>query len=162
MSKLKKIKHEHFAREYIEKQGNAKQAYLEVYPNSAEISAASNSSRLIKRDNVRERIQELLENKSGSKIAVLVSDLIDLKRANKTVFIERIEKEIADNPTRLESIKVLLKLHGLLSSGNSELLQDNRSITFNLNVSDINRLQDIVKSLQQMRSRDDKISGKVE
>lgn len=55
-----KASHEKFAQVYC-KMLNGTQAYLDIYPNCSYNSAAANSSRLLKREDVKERIRETQE-----------------------------------------------------------------------------------------------------
>lgn len=159
MPRLKNIKHEHFSRQYVNKKGNQKKAYMEVYPASSEISAESNSSRLISKDKVRDRIYELLEQNTGSQLSILVSDLINLKSAQKSIIVDKVIEYVNDNPTQLEAVKTLMKLHGLLTPQQSTV--DARSVTFNISAGDIKSLGGIMDRLERIEDRQDKISGKI-
>ena len=72
MPKLKSTKHELFCRAVVNKhnQGNIKKAYQEVYPDSKSESARVNSSRLMDRPEVSNRVSELL-NEQGLSIPAL-------------------------------------------------------------------------------------------
>ena len=50
-----------FAKEYVARFGNAKRAYMAVYPNSKENSAEANGIRLISNDKVKQFIKEEYE-----------------------------------------------------------------------------------------------------
>ena len=157
MSRLKNIKHEHFCREYIENNGNGTQAYKEAYPLAANNSANVNSSKLLTKTTIQERISALLEDKHGSKLSVLLSDLVELKKANKTIFNERIKHEIADNPVRLSAITTLLRLHNLLTPNTQQI--DARSINYTITPERADRLEGICDRLERIQARTDDISG---
>ena len=159
MKRLKNIKHENFAREYVTNNGNASQAYQTVYPASEKVSAIKSGSRLLTKDDVKTRVSELLQQKTGSRVSVLLEDLIDLKTANKEIIADKIKHEVRDNPTRTTAILTLLRLHGLLAANSTTV--DNRAVTFNVQPPDIKSLDGILTRLERITDRDDRISGRV-
>lgn len=159
MPELKNLKHEKFINEYIELTNGTK-AYANTYPNASQNTARINSSQLLSKTNIRQRAIEILNNKVGSRVSVLIQDLIDRKQATKTIVIDKIERLVADTPSQLTAISMLLKLHGLLTPQALQY-QDNRQLNVTLNSNDINDLKQVVSDLKSMRTRTDKISGKV-
>ena len=133
---------------------------MKAYPTCLESSADKNSYKLTGYKGVKDRITELLEHKTGSRLSVLLSDLIELKRANKTIIVDKVMQEVKDNPTRLEAVKTLFKLHGLLSPAQSQV--DARTVQFNITPPDIKSLNTIIDKLERIEQRSDRISGKVE
>ena len=159
MPRLKNIKHEHFAREYVTNNGNGTQAYLQAYPSAQYNSANTNSSQLLTKHGIKERVTELLEAKTGSKLTVLLEDLVSLKEAQRPIVVDKIIQFTKDNSVSLEATKTLLKLHGLLSAQQSTV--DARSVTFNVSPNDIKGLGSILDRLEKIEERQDRISGKV-
>ena len=159
MPRLKNIRQEKFSREYVTNSGNGTQAYLSAYPGVQNNSANVNSSQLLTKTNVKERITELLENQTGARLSVLLEDLINLKDATKPLVVDKIVQYTKDNGVSLEATKTLLKLHGLLQPNSNQV--DARSVTFNVNPPDLKSLDTILNRLESIDKRDDRISGKM-
>ena len=160
MPPLKNLKREKFCREYMtgKKQSHA---YMAAYPNSTKPAAIKNSSRMKTYEDIRHRCLEIMEATTGLRLEDFLLSLKELTLSQYPLVIRDTIKMYSDNGVRLEAIKTGFKLLGLLSPANLQTVEDNRSITFNLNVNDINRLQDIVKSMQDMRLQTNVISGRI-
>jgi hypothetical protein len=87
--------------------------------------------------------------------------LKSLSQAEYPLVIDKTIKMYADNSVRLEAIKTGFKLLGLLSPASLNY-EDNRAINVTLNTDDIKDLQQVIRDLKEMRSRDDRISGVIE
>ena len=99
--------------------GNATQAYLKVYGGN-ELSAAAQSSRLIRKDNIKARLKELADELASQKIAdarELQERLTAIIRRETTeeVYLpsgERIERQATIREI-LKAIEILAKIQGL-------------------------------------------------
>ena len=111
-------KQEKFCLEFA-RSGNATQAYLKVYGGN-ELSAAAQSSRLIRKDNIRARLKELADEIASQKIAdarELQERLTAIIRRETTeeVYLpsgERIERQATIRDI-LKAIEILAKIQGL-------------------------------------------------
>lgn len=159
MPTLKNLKHEAFARNYIINRGNGKQSYKQVYPKAQGETAIVNASKLLTTTNVRERCVELLNKNVGSRLSTLISDLIDFKGVNKSIVVDKIVKEVQDNPTRMEATKTLLKLHNVMNDSGIDI--DARSMTINLSTADVDKLAQSIDRLEAMEKRADFIDGDI-
>lgn len=154
-------KHKEFCDNYIKRHGNQTKAYLDTYPDSAENSARANSSRLITNDNIKTHITALMEEKTGLQIGKVLDKLSRLSEAQKPVIVNKIVKSYPDHSIQLESLKVILKLYGLLTPQAQGSQVDARSITFNISDSkDLERLEGIIDRLEALEHSKTRISGK--
>ena len=111
-------KQEKFCLEYASC-GNATQAYLKVYGGN-ELSAAAQSSRLIRKDNIRARLKELADEIASAKIAdvrELQERLTKIIRGEVTEEIilpsgERVQRQATIRDI-LKAIEILAKIQGL-------------------------------------------------
>lgn len=95
-------KQKEFCREYIRNKGNGTKAYLFAYDSKSEVSAAQESSKLLKRDDITEYIKTLnkpIENK--------ITNEREKKRHILWSFIDDTTKSDAD---RLRAMDLLNKM----------------------------------------------------
>ena len=111
-------KQEKFCLEYSSC-GNATQAYLKVYGGN-ELSAAAQSSRLIRKDNIKARLKELADEIASQKIAdarELQERLTSIIRReiSDEIFLpngEKIERQVSIRDI-LKAIEILARIQGL-------------------------------------------------
>jgi len=85
---LKNLKHEAFCNEYI-KHFNQVRSYMAAYPNASYDTARSKSSLLVTKDNIQQRISELLEERA-ERVKVTQDDVLSsiLEIRDKCVQVE--------------------------------------------------------------------------
>jgi hypothetical protein len=152
---LNNIRHEMFCKEVILNNGEITKAFERVYHPSTKSSAWSNSSALAKRPEVKTRIEELL-NDIGFTRTKISKKLLKLLDSKKTISIDKHPYEIPDNSTQLETVKLGFKLFGDISDGREKeglSIEDNRSINITLSPQNIDKLDNIIKTLSNLNSR---------
>lgn len=156
---LKNLKHEHFAQAFMSGTTQV-EAYKSAYPQVAYDTAKVNGCKLLTtREDVRKRCMEILSNTEGLTLANNLEKLKNLTIAEKTVAVNGILESVGDNPTRLESVKTVLKLYGLLTTNSNTSNVDNRSVVFHITSGDIDKLGGITERLEKLAQRS-KISGR--
>lgn len=112
---LRNLKHEAFCQTLIKYKGNGSKAYGEIY-NVKEASARVNASRLLAQISIRIRIAEILENER-------LTLKVILKELKKYLKKRKFKKPDGTTgyaewppPYKLEAIRILLRLHGLLGN----------------------------------------------
>jgi phage terminase small subunit len=111
-------KQEKFCLEYASC-GNATQAYLKVYGGN-ELSAAAQSSRLIRKDNIRARLKELADEIASQRICTAIElqerlTAIIRREVTEEIILpngEKIERQVSIRDI-LKAIEILAKIQGL-------------------------------------------------
>lgn len=133
MPRLKNPNHEKLAREYVRELNDKGKVvngplYSKVYRNASLKSATAQGSMLLRKPDIKQRIQEIIDIHNSDHDLSL--DLKELRQATKQVFDpEGNLIEIKDNTTRLGAVQTVLKTKQAFNDSPS---QDNRSITFNI------------------------------
>jgi len=157
MPRLKNPKHEKFVKGFLKGQ-RATDAYQDVYPYSKRTTANNQSSVLMKRDDIQQRITELL-NKDGGTIEDVVQATVDDLKATKEVLTSKGKKvHLKDNATRQGAQKLLYTLHQ--APGFSKTQETNiTKNTVNLNVS-ADQIASLGKLVEKLEKASDKMLGK--
>lgn len=111
-------KQEKFCLEYASC-GNATQAYLKVYGGN-ELSAAAQSSRLIRKDNIRARLKELADEIASQRICTAIElqerlTAIIRREVTEEIILpsgEKIERQVSIRDI-LKAIEILARIQGL-------------------------------------------------
>jgi len=147
------IKQRKFISQYIKNGGNATQAVLKTYPNISYDNAGNYGHELIKKPHIARTIITTLERR-GLTEDFAAKKLKKLMNAKRPIVVNKEIVEVSDNPTQLEATKTTLKLHGHLGTG-VNIQEDHREQHMHINgPEDIERLEKIVKMLQDLRNRD--------
>jgi len=153
MGKLINFKHEQVAKHYAkgildpERSPSQTDAYNKVYVDANPNTARSASAVLFNRPEVKTRVAELL-TESGVPLERLLAKYNELLDADKEVIDGRGKiRKLKDNPTRLECLKIGLKMHGALSDG---VDVDVRSLTFNIDTVSAERLSAVIAELSAL------------
>ena len=96
---------------------------------------------------LKKRINELLEEQ-GMGLTYTNKKLKSLVDAEKVIVVDKSTMEVQDNPTRMEAVKTLYKLHGVLKD--TEVNVDNRQITFS---GDANKLQMVADEIRKLNEQ---------
>lgn len=150
MKKKLSMKHEAFAKSLIRNKGNITKAYQETYPDSNPNSAGVNGSILLKNHSeIKARVFQLFS--AQNKIDRYVQNFDELSEANKKIYhpAEKRFFDVPDNATRLESLKAIFKILGLIDSGISQAI-DARSVTFNVDARSSEQLAVIAEDLKRL------------
>jgi hypothetical protein len=159
MGRLKNLKHEHFAKNLIKYKGNQTRAYAKTYPDSN--SPASSASLLVRNGNVRQRVFEILQSNKATRLPELIKKLNGMTEAERAIVVGKQLASVADNPVRLDALKTIFKLYGML--GGEAIMSSQTNVQFNIDtVSDV-RLTDVITNLSKLndellKRRDDYIS----
>ena len=160
MAKLKNPKHELYSKLVVKEKGNLGNAYAQIYQSNKIETCQANASRLFARPEIRSRIAELLEL-SGIPIERLNKKLSDLLEAEKAMVVGKKIEYTPDNATQSDMLKVAYKLYGLIGN-DSEVYQDNRSISINVPVQELNSIVNSLKNINDSLLTDTiALSGKV-
>lgn len=153
MPRLKNTKHESFTRQVVqgiahpEKGITPAKAYQKVYGVS-DRSASVSSSALLSRPDIRARIQETLELAFPPQ--ELRSHLQALLSATRPLISKgQIIGEAPEHAVRLETVRTILRVLGAYRS-DSVSVQDNRTVNFLLNPSELSGLSDTVRELERL------------
>lgn len=141
MPQLKNLKHESFCQEVLKSKGNISKAYQEVYNPPVKASSWSNSSNLVKRPNVKARLQELFNSNSLS--------LDNVIREHSSLILTKTLRVTAD--TKLNAINSYYKLQGLLSN-NIGSQTYNQQINVGSNKEEAQALRNILTEIQQLNA----------
>jgi len=153
MPKLKNPKHELFCKELAKNKYNYKRAYANTYPDCTTSALGANSSRLVSRADIRDRMSELLAN-SGLSVEELNGKLAALLDSKKAIIVNKDIAYVSDNNTQLEATKTAYRLHGLLNNdNNTNNYTDNRAITIDVSSKDINNLDNIVNNINELNNK---------
>ena len=130
-----------FCHNYILDSSSAVEAYMTAYPSSSYDAARSNSTRLLKNQKVRDYINILLDEQQ---------DLIEISEKEIYRELKRIALTSPNENTRLKAIDQLVKLKGMIQTGdtttNNTLIQIGIVDTNSGKTDDIN---DIINSNMQ-------------
>ena len=147
---LSNFRQEAFARGIIKNGGNKKDSYLEVYKDTSNESAIANSTRLIKDDNVANRISYLLDQYKHTKLpSILESFKDDLSASDPIIHKGEEVGRKRSHSTILDTKKTILKLHGLLSN-DTNLQIDARQVHLGLSQGDTGELQGIIDNITKL------------
>lgn len=120
MGKLENERHERFCIEYI-RTLNAKQSYIQAYPESTDRNAESSGSRLLSNVKVKQRLSELMEQDRGKRIASaeeVLEMLTAIARGETTEEVVTSKGNIvtvdSNTQARLKALDLLAKRWGLL------------------------------------------------
>lgn len=120
MGKLENERHERFCIEYI-RTLNAKQSYLQAYPESTDRNAESSGSRLLSNAKVKQRLSELMEQDRNNRIASaeeVLEMLTAIARGETTEEVVTSKGSIvtvdSNTQARLKALDLLAKRWGLL------------------------------------------------
>lgn len=120
MGKLENERHERFCIEYI-RTLNAKQSYLQAYPESTDRNAESSGSRLLSNAKVKQRLSELMEQDRSNRIASaeeVLEMLTAIARGETTEEVVTSKGNIvtvdSNTQARLKALDLLAKRWGLL------------------------------------------------
>lgn len=120
MGKLENERHERFCIEYI-RTLNAKQSYLQAYPESTDRNAESSGSRLLSNAKVKQRLSELMEKDRSNRIASaeeVLEMLTAIARGETTEEVVTSKGNIvtvdSNTQARLKALDLLAKRWGLL------------------------------------------------
>ena len=120
MGKLENERHERFCIEYI-RTLNAKQIYLQAYPESTDRNAESSGSRLLSNAKVKQRLSELMEKDRSNRIASaeeVLEMLTAIARGETTEEVVTSKGNIvtvdSNTQARLKALDLLAKRWGLL------------------------------------------------
>ena len=151
MPKLKNYKHELFCKNYVKEKGNGKQAYSNTYPNAQPVSSEVCASQLLRKPKIHQRIAEItLDSELAPE--TLMNSLKNEINATKVLYVDPSKKKVivADNKTRLETKKFLLKVHGF---GKDDVNIDQRSVHFTLNTPKIDQLQSLLHDMKALNAQ---------
>lgn len=152
--KLPNHKHEKFVKELIDNGGDKNLAYKKAYKHGViNASTQEGSFRLMNRPEVKERIYELLQTNPKTQIHRIVDGLGDDLNARKEVIVDSNIVSIKDNVMRSSAQDKLLKLYGLIGKDPAEVQIDNRSVNFNINAENIDKLSQICSVFEDMNKR---------
>ena len=120
MGKLENERHERFCIEYV-RTLNAKQSYLQAYPESTDRNAESSGSRLLSNAKVKQRLSELMEKDRSNRIASaeeVLEMLTAIARGETTEEVVTSKGNIvtvdSNTQARLKALDLLAKRWGLL------------------------------------------------
>lgn len=114
-------KMKNFCREYFSNGGNGTQAYLFAYDCTSEVTAANESSLLLKRDEIQEYLQTL--NKPLEKKAIS-------EREKKRKWLwDMIENPDVNESDRLKAMDILNKMDSEYININRNITEENNNIT---------------------------------
>lgn len=164
MPPLKNTTREMFAREIIKQNGHITNAYKKIYkPTSTkEINIQSTASHLFARQDIKDRISELL-NSTGLSIAELNKKLQGLVNHKKPLVVDGNVEYFDDGNVQLSATTLAYKLHGVLSNSevdNSIKIQSN-SVTQINNIDSFNVSLQSISTLTSKLSHKNKLSGKI-
>lgn len=151
MPKLKNPKHELLAKNIVEQKFNLTKAYQETFPNASYDSARGNVHRIANDCAVVSRVEEIAQKK-GYTPEHIIQTLYDATLALKNIFHNGVL--ISSEPdwaARLDSAKTGLKLHGFVGNHGDTNNIDARSVSIQLDKSDVNRLEDVARMMQGIR-----------
>jgi hypothetical protein len=115
MKPLANAKHEIFCQELLKNKGHQTKAYMEVYPRAKPESARHGGSYLLRNVDIRSRVNELMEAQ-GLGLMDLMKKLHALTQSIKFLKVNGYLQSAPDNATRLEAIRIALRIHGLLGN----------------------------------------------
>lgn len=121
-------KHIAFCHNYILDSSTAVEAYMTAYPNSSYDAARVNASKLLKKQDIKDYINILLDEQQ---------ELVEITEKEIYRELKRIALTSPNENTRLKAMEQLIKLKGMISTGdtttNNTLIQigitDNNSNT---------------------------------
>lgn len=155
MGKLNNRKREKFAQKMVENMEkgvlNPAQAYQEAYPNANIASAKDRSVRILKED-VGDRIRELMEEK-GLSLETTLDKVKDLSNAQRPLVVNKSVHFVPDNSTQVEMAKTVLKLHGYLENKKEAPQIDARQVNITVNNETKDDLQGILGALNELNSK---------
>ena len=141
------FKQKRFAKEYIRNNGNGTQAYLKTYDVKNPAYAAMRASNLIRNDNVKREINEILDRSGLNQEAI--SDRVK-------AILNREPEKVTDQGV-LRAAEMLYKLHGAFPA--------TKSARLNVNVTDRYKdikYQDLIKELRRTRETTEKLLKDIE
>ena len=150
---LKNKKHDKFCKN-IAKGYNQTEAYQKVYEANSHTSQVA-SSQLIKREDIQDRITEIIEKIPGASLDSVIKSVSKKLKAKKEVIYNSKgdSKLINDNQAQLNAEEKLLKIHGVKGFGHtSNTFNDNRVQAINLKPEDIAALAQLVKEMKTINS----------
>ena len=98
---LSNLKHERFCQEYA-KTANAAQSYKKVYGDMQESSLYSNANRLLKKDSIQTRLQEITAEIRSAKIMEVaemqevLSEIARMQKLEDVVVVEGVDKGVSE------------------------------------------------------------------
>ena len=130
--------------------------YLSLHPEAANLKPQSleilGRSMIRNTPGVEKRINELL-NEQGMGLTYTNKKLKRLVDAEKVIVVDKSTMKVQDNSTRMEAVKTLYKLHGVLKD--SDVKIDNRQITFSGDTEKLQQVADEIRKLNEQLSLDD-------
>ena len=120
-----------------------------TYPKSGKANAERRSSELLaKYPEIKQEVALILDRQGMSKERAC-KKLKRLWNAKKQVVVDKTLQAVPDNPTQLESVKTVLKLHGELKTG-VNITEDNRQINIGQEEIDHRQLKTLTHKLSQL------------
>jgi len=151
MPKLANIKHEQFCKTLVKENGHQAKSYKKIYPTVKDNTSRVNSSALMHREDIRTRVYEILDSSKETSVEGLLEKMAVLTKANKEIVCDKDLVEVRDNPTRMESIKTLLKIRGVMN--NSDAVSITNATQLNFNVLDETKLSNIANNLVELNQK---------
>jgi hypothetical protein len=135
------------------------QAYKTAFPLVTDESARSGASRYLdKNPIIRQRAIDIVQNTAG----MTLKEVIEIVQAGTKAEYENKFGRQTDWTNRLESAKVLLRLHGELSDKTtSDIHIDNRSVHIELSPEYLHMLNNTLDRFDKMRASLDVIDGEI-
>jgi len=125
-SPLPNVSQEWFCRKLLENNGNQSKAYAAAYPNASPSTIAVESSRILDREPIQDRLNHLLETEYA-RDEDLARDFHSFRQANKAIYHNGVKVgEEPDWQARISGVDKILKLRGKLSD--SQIKIDARQV----------------------------------